>query len=257
MYNSCGFLVNPEKSWSRYFEPLQTLHGEQMHDKFGSALAAHDLNNDDAEDIVVGSPFWTATDCRDCGKVSIYTQSRETSRFHHHRDIFGSRPLGRFGFALAIHDIDRDQMPDLLISAPFGSQGDIYHVPGDATATCRDVHLEISNTSALITSEMKSFGLDSVELFGYSMRIVPGLNALDVPRMLVSAPKSALLYNLPFSHTFTFAITVPQTEYPVYLNNATCIANPVRKNHDGIHQLITRFCSDFKMIYRLIQHFEI
>lgn len=40
--------------------------------KFGSVLAAADMNKDSFDDLLIGEPLYTEEDCVDCGALNVY-----------------------------------------------------------------------------------------------------------------------------------------------------------------------------------------
>ena len=121
------------------------------------------------------------------------------------------------------YDFDRSGFTDLLISAPYGEIGEIFHISGSENANCQDIDLEMTNKTAVLHSGEATIA----GLFGYSMKIVPRLTSRATESLLVSAPKSSVLFQYKIKDTFTFKMTVPESEKIFYLNKPSCETNPV------------------------------
>ena len=70
---------------------------------FGSSVIAVDLNNDRAEDVVIGSPtFKKDRDNFDVGRVDVYIRDKKSKGFTFKNiQLIGIRPKSRFGQTLA------------------------------------------------------------------------------------------------------------------------------------------------------------
>ena len=70
---------------------------------FGSSVIAVDLNNDRAEDVVIGSPtFKKDRDNFDVGRVDVYIRDKKSKGFTSKNiQLIGIRPKSRFGQTLA------------------------------------------------------------------------------------------------------------------------------------------------------------
>src|SRR5262249_11237595 len=100
---------------------LTLLNGAQ-NDLFGHALAAIRDPVDGYSHLVVGAPG------RDGGVVTVYGRASQSNGAVVVRTLLPVSP-GSFGAALAVADLDRDGLEDLIVAAPDGDDG-----PSDAGA---------------------------------------------------------------------------------------------------------------------------
>lgn len=92
----------------------------------GSALAFGDFNRDGSDDLVIGSPGWGHSANGQAGRVNIIFGVENL--FGHRRinldvgspdiEIPGQEEFGRFGYAVAVVDLNADGLADLAVSAP-------------------------------------------------------------------------------------------------------------------------------------------
>ena len=141
MGSRTGFveIMTRQTHWSRFFDRFQTIYGRDPLEQFGSSLFVIDLDQDGADDLIVGSPFWTGQNCPECGRISIYLQNLDNSVLTFSHSIEGIRKSARFGFSITGHDADRDGFPEIFVSGPAGKISKIYEIPGSKTARCPDV----------------------------------------------------------------------------------------------------------------------
>ena len=108
-------------------------------DRFGTALAVGDFNNDSVDDLAIGAPGRNAEQ----GQVYIYRGARSSSvitprleRVISRRNVQSGNQTGaRFGESLAAKDINNDNFDDLVISAPGEdrAQGAVHVVFGNSS----------------------------------------------------------------------------------------------------------------------------
>jgi integrin alpha 8 len=156
---------------------LQRLSGDQIGQGFGHALVLADVNGDDVEDLIVGSPFHNIPQLDrkafDVGRVTIFYGDPETHQFRpNNLDVLtGQTMKGHFGEALAsVGDINKDGIGDFVVGAPYagaGGKGAVYLFHGSA----RGVVGEPAQTI-----EANSFGSD---LAGFGFALSGGLDLDD------------------------------------------------------------------------------
>ncbi|MCH2107615.1 MAG: hypothetical protein MK291_13360, partial [Planctomycetes bacterium] len=104
----------------------------QSWDKFGSSLAAADINGDGRDDLVVGSPGEDIGSKSSAGAVDVILFKAGSNfpvlkQTHLHQDTpgvtGGSESYDYFGTSLAMGDIDGDGYADLVVGAPEESIG--------------------------------------------------------------------------------------------------------------------------------------
>lgn len=113
---------------------LQKWHGlhqsplgaNEVNDRFGASLVAGDLDGDGKAELVVGAPKEAPGPYPQSGYVFIYRggESSVEPWYGIDQNILGYNELDdRFGYALALGDIDFDNDLDLIIGAPGESPG--------------------------------------------------------------------------------------------------------------------------------------
>ncbi|CAK8684731.1 unnamed protein product [Clavelina lepadiformis] len=109
---------------------LVNLTGEQIGEYFGEGLAVVDVNGDNLDDVIVGSPLYTDFSRKEpeIGRIYIYYQQAGVNQSNTDRHILFSDPtiingnvsMGRFGQAItSLTDINNDGYQDILVSAPY------------------------------------------------------------------------------------------------------------------------------------------
>lgn len=96
------------------------------------SFSSGDLNQDGIEDVVIGSPGWSSNGSPQLGGVSIlYGQSnmklQSSMNITSLPFIQGIQAHGRFGWASAVLDINKDGFNDLIVSSPTNSASNLTY----------------------------------------------------------------------------------------------------------------------------------
>ncbi|NBB73583.1 MAG: hypothetical protein GVY35_07895, partial [Bacteroidetes bacterium] len=94
--------------------------GDDANDRFGTALAAGDINADGFSDIVVGAHFFPLTS--DPGRAYAF-YGGPTLDTAPDVTYYGEQPEDQFGLAVATGDVNGDGRSDVMVGAPWNDSG--------------------------------------------------------------------------------------------------------------------------------------
>ncbi|KAJ8314104.1 hypothetical protein KUTeg_008665 [Tegillarca granosa] len=89
---------------------------------YGASLLVVDINGDDIDDLLVGSPqYHTVLSAIDQGEVTVYHGTGDDTYLREHTRLYGlQKPFSRFGTSIAsLGDITGDGFNDTVVGAPF------------------------------------------------------------------------------------------------------------------------------------------
>jgi hypothetical protein len=147
-------------------------------DRFGSALAAADLDGDGRDELIVGGPGIDRAGHvrgRDRGAVLVFRGDRDGPA-QPPRRLEAEAPTDhdRFGFALATLDLDGDGYPDLVVGAPaapgaaggavYAYRGGPHGLVSPAFATLRDATHPRFGTSVAPAGDLDDDGRDELAI---------------------------------------------------------------------------------------------
>lgn len=106
------------------FQPPILVQPSEPNGSFGFGLASGDVNGDGIADLVVGAVLWRVDNKAAAGRVFIFFGG---SPFDAGADLVLQAPTpetdARFGWAIALADMNGDGHKDILVSAPFAQGG--------------------------------------------------------------------------------------------------------------------------------------
>ncbi|CAO3622483.1 unnamed protein product [Cunninghamella blakesleeana] len=127
---------NQCSSWEQNKNDISSFSLPSSLTGFGYAIVSGDFNNDGKTDIAISAPYYTdEEDNRSdqpplmTGAVFILNGDQSIWEQQQHIDIRnfsstilkGNKDFGRFGTAMAVADMNRDGIDDLIISSPFAN----------------------------------------------------------------------------------------------------------------------------------------
>lgn len=122
--NGHGQVVIFEKSGSTVMSVVKVLEGEQFASSFGYELETADINGDGLPDLLVSAPFYFSRE--EGGAVYVYENNNYDFPKKASTKLTGKFE-SRFGLAVAnMGDINRDNIDDIAIGAPYEKDGVVY-----------------------------------------------------------------------------------------------------------------------------------
>ncbi|CAB3235009.1 unnamed protein product [Arctia plantaginis] len=158
--------------------------------KFGSVLAAADMNNDTWDDLLIGEPLYTEEDCVDCGALHVYLGGDlDTIGKKNYLQILGIDSFGRLGSAVAVNDLDGDGIAEISVSAPYADKGlgVVYIISGYEV----NQKLQLKEKLRLPLSELKHTQRVQKEDFrrlGFSLQFVSDTDDNGCSELVAGAP---------------------------------------------------------------------
>ncbi|GLV40341.1 scab [Carabus blaptoides fortunei] len=133
--------------------------GRQQGEYFGASLGVGDLNDDGADDIIVGSPMFSTSRGVDVGCIYVFMNN---GRGIFTRTIINGpeQSLARFGTAISvIGDINKDNFADVVIGAPYynNRQGAIFIYMGSKSGITEEYSQMI--LASEVDESLRGFGI--------------------------------------------------------------------------------------------------
>ncbi|RDD42681.1 Integrin alpha-3 [Trichoplax sp. H2] len=137
-----------------------TLSGNQIGERYGTSLAAVDLNNDGFDDLVIGSPYYSRV--KEEGRIYIYFNTGKGG-FVERGFRIGRVTNGAFGLTVtSIGDIDQDGFNDVAIGAPFDGNnktGVVYIYRGDGNLGLKRSFSQAIDAASFANMKLNGFGI--------------------------------------------------------------------------------------------------
>jgi hypothetical protein len=207
------------------YVPVIIVEGQEFASYFGHSVAVADLNNDGRDDLLVGAPFFSGF-IYNQGRVYVYLTIQKDLELN--RVLTGTIAYGQFGYSLStIGDLNGDSFEDVVISAPYGSDGGavyVYHGSLDGIVEPPSQIIEASSVNYIPL------------LGGFGTSLSGGMDMDDngYPDLLVGAytsERAVLLRSRPIADVLATLSFRPQfVNYP----NNTILTLEVCIQYDGI-----------------------
>ncbi|CAF0926141.1 unnamed protein product [Rotaria sordida] len=157
-------------------------------DRFGSALASLNLNNDGFNDLVVSSP---SHGFGFRGAVFVFAGSADGLQLQPYMRIDGVNEHDSIGFGLYTAHLDNDNRLDLIITSPY-AQPNGYNQPQQGAVwifKSSDPQMS-SNNLTVANASFTIYGETAKSKFGYSLEIIPPscISNVAYPTLMISAP---------------------------------------------------------------------
>lgn len=213
---------------SNSMTPVKVLEGHQIGALYGASLLVVDVNGDDIDDLLVGSPqYHMVLSALDQGEVTVYHGTGDGTYVMEQTRLYGlPKPFSRFGTALAsLGDITGDNFNDIVIGAPFedGMTGAIYIFNGGVNGTNPRFSQRISGEKIL--PGIKTFGWHLSQAMDIDNNlhddIAVGAYMSDMVVTVRSRPVVTVFSNM----TVTPAVVplVPNNSYCMGQNGMPCV----------------------------------
>jgi hypothetical protein len=127
LYGSKGGLTTEGDAY--YHQDTSGIEGKaEVGDQFGYDLATGDFNGDGSDDLAIGAPYENIGTIRDAGAVSVIygstrgLQSNNQIFYQGYNGTAGTaEAYDRYGFSLAVGDVNGDKLDDLAVGVPYES----------------------------------------------------------------------------------------------------------------------------------------
>jgi serine/threonine-protein kinase len=105
-------------------EPVQVLTANLPHTLFGYAVVTGDINNDGAKDLLVGEPYFPASETRH-GRVSLHTSVGGGQPPFSKQPVWTATgpPGSEFGISVALGDLNGDGYREVIVGAWMADHG--------------------------------------------------------------------------------------------------------------------------------------
>ncbi|CAF4909925.1 unnamed protein product [Rotaria sp. Silwood1] len=157
-------------------------------DRFGSALACLDWNNDGYNDLVIGSPSH-GPNFR--GAVFVFLGSAQGLQSLPYMRIYGVNEHDRIGCKLYTADLNNDTRRDLIITSPYAQPNGYNQPQQGAVWIFLNSGQNISNNELTVANaSFTIWGETAKSKFGYSLEMIPPscINNVNYPTLMISAP---------------------------------------------------------------------
>ncbi|CAF4036143.1 unnamed protein product [Rotaria sp. Silwood2] len=157
-------------------------------DRFGSALARFDWNNDGFDDLVVSSP---SHGFGFRGAVFIFAGGAQGLQPQPYMRIYGVNEHDAIGFNLYTTHLDNDNRLDLIITSPY-AQPNGYNQPQQGAVwifLSSDHHIS-DDELTVADASYTIWGETAKSKFGFSLQIIPPscIDSTTYPALMISAP---------------------------------------------------------------------
>ncbi|CAF0939178.1 unnamed protein product [Rotaria sordida] len=164
-------------------------------DRFGSALARLDWNNDGIDDLVVSSP---SHGFGFVGAVFVFAGGAQGLQSQPYKSIYGVNQHDSIGFELHTAHLDNDNRLDLIITSPY-AQPNGYNQPqqGAVWIFLSSGHHMSNDKLTVAAASFTIWGETAKSKFGYSLEIIPPscINSMTYPALIISAPADKDLFS--------------------------------------------------------------
>ncbi|CAH2073352.1 unnamed protein product, partial [Iphiclides podalirius] len=192
-------------NYFRLIKNVEIVH-EAINTMFGAAMRCEDLDDDGFSELLVGAPAQGDDDnAYEVGALHIFTGGELNTivNANRMRSIIGTKEGSRFGSAIACTDIDGDNFPEVVVSAPYEGlgMGAVYIISGSELNRMLlkgELYKTISLSQLTSTQRIQNKKFKS---FGFSLQVIADINENGCKELAVGSPDSTrvVLYrSIPF-----------------------------------------------------------